>query len=83
MSCGVRRGDWAHLDRVCSVRCSSRCHIGPDSMRGGRFQDKAISPPLVVHSNGIPAESVGSGTKGTGRNGMVPEQAPECAIILT
>jgi hypothetical protein len=42
-----------------------------------------LLPNLVVHSVGIPPESDESGTKVTGRHGMVPEQAPECVIILS
>ncbi len=35
-----------------------------------------------MHSVGILPDSNGSGTKVTGRHGMVPEQAPECAISI-
>ena len=38
---------------------------------------------LVVHSVGIPPDSAGTGTKVNGRHGMVPEQAAECALILS
>ncbi len=38
---------------------------------------------LVVHSVAIPPDSDGSGTKVTGRHGMVLEQAADCAIILS
>jgi hypothetical protein len=36
-----------------------------------------------VHSDGIPADSGGIPTQGTGRSGSGPEQAPECAISLS